>query len=982
MQSSIKLFLFGTPQIEVDHKVKLIRTRKALALLVYLAVTKEVHRRDALATLFWPNVDASKAKGSLRYALRLIRGVVGEDALEITRQTVTITERVSADVDQFRTLVTEGTIEALESAEKIYNTPFLQDFTLPDCPTFDEWQRFVAQEFTQLHIQALQQLIERHQSAENWSHVIAYAQKWLAHDPLHEPAHRHLMLAYAQQGQQSAALNQYEQCRQILSDELGLDPSPETKTLYREIGSGDFLNHTPKVTQSTQASNNLPAAATSLIGREAESVELQALIAENRLVTILGQGGVGKTRLAIEVAHALQPVFGDGVWVVDLVPVGSAENIPTQIANTAQIKTGNDPLQAVIDQWQNKRILLVLDNLEHLLDGVHHISRLLTALPQLRVLATSRESLNIAGEQRFPLSGLAIYSDAVHLFVRQVRLVQPHFSGATEQSAIRRICELTEGLPLALELAAAWSVVLSCEQIADEIARGLELLTSTRRDVEPRHRSMTVVFEHSWQLLTKDERQTLCELSIFQGGFTRESAETVTSANLFTLYRLINKSLLRINSTRYDLHPLLHQFTIIKRAQSTLETITLERNHATYFANFLQENHPDYANGKQAQVIEQIDIEFVNVRQAWQWAVRQKDQNFLQMAAQPLFQLLSIRDRPHEGIPLFRQALEMATHLPNCDQELRIILHSRLAEFHYSQAQLETAKQILEQAIPLCVDHPPSKETAMIYNLLGIIAYTQADFNRAGRYLTVAAEQLGSHGAPTMLAQILLTVGAVQRKLGNFEQAQTVHKRCLAIYEAEQYQWGIATAAGLLGTGAIEIGAYEEAEQYLSQSLYVSRLTGSESATIRALNGLGTLADATGEPAKAQYYFEQAIAECEQSKLVIEKLTTYQNWGCFQITENPRHAQHYLKTAFKMAVEAKLTANALDIVTDLADTYLHLQQPERAKALIQHIHGHDAMQTMTVKKVEKLAQQLHLPALTMASQSAILPTSQIMHLLA
>ncbi len=729
--------------------------------------------------------------------------------------------------------------------------------------------------------------------------------------------------------------------------------------------------------------HNLPSAVSALIGRTAEIETLKTTIPDQRLVTILGQGGIGKTRLAIEVAHQLRPHFTAGVWVVQLAPLKSAADIALQIAKTAQISPGTDPLQALITHWQDQQVLLVLDNFEHLLaDGaVQQLKQLLEALPQLHVLATSRESLQIAGEVKFFLQGLDVASDALKLFVERSRLVQPALTNIAALPAIRRICELTNGLPLAIEMAAAWRMMLSCEQIVAEIERGLAVLVSNNRDSDPRHRSMTVVFDYSWNLLAAVEQQTLCELATFHGGFTREAAEAVTSATLLTLYQLVNKSLLGVTAERYDWHPLFHQYITAKCAGSSADRAKLTQQHATYFANFLQANHPEHATGRQGEVLDAIDADFANVKQAWQWAIAEKSEPFLQMAVQPVYQYLSIRHSTREGIPLFQQALEMIKTLDASDISLLLLLHVRLAGLYHNQLQLEPAKQLLLQAIPFCEQFPQLVETQMVYHELGLITYTQAQYEQASKYLALAVKHEDLLPA-TAVAHILTIAGAVQRKIEKPETAQTFYRRSLEIYEAEQYEWGIAIVTGLLGVTAVDLADLSQAEAYFDKSIKVARKIGSDSTVVQSLIGFGRLAHLQEDVIAAQAYFEKALVICKKSNLVIEQLNTYQGLGRFQLATNPSAALLSLKSALAIAVQSGLTARSLDIVVDLADAFLQLQDPDRAQQLLLQVQGHRAIEIGTQKKLTALASQLFLPAPSAAQENSKGLGEEVLRLLA
>ena len=320
--------------------------------------------------------------------------------------------------------------------------------------------------------------------------------------------------------------------------------------------------------------HNLPAQPTSFVGRQRELAELTALVADPtcRVLTLVGPGGIGKTRLAMEVASRMMTHFADGVYFVPLQPLRSADNLVTAIVDALplQLSGNDDPRQRLLHYLNGKHLILILDNFEHLLDGVGLVTDIFAAASHVNLLVTSRERLNLQAEQVWPVHGLDVPKDAadtadthsaVQLFMERARQVQPDFTLDDEQNAVIRICQLVEGLPLALEMAAGWVRAMSCAAIADMIQRNIDILTTEQRDLPERHQSMRAVFDHSWNLLTPEEQTVFPRLAVFRGGFSAEAAQEVTGASLQTLATLIDKSLVKLDASgRYDLHELVRQY--------------------------------------------------------------------------------------------------------------------------------------------------------------------------------------------------------------------------------------------------------------------------------------------------------------------------------------------------------------------------------------------------------------------------------------
>ena len=381
---------------------------------------------------------------------------------------------------------------------------------------------------------------------------------------------------------------------------------------------------------------SLPYQPTSFVGRQAEIAEVTRLLGDNRcqLLTLVGPGGSGKTRLALEIAARKRHDFANRVFFVALQPLNDAHNIPHAMADTLNFELNGeaDPEDQLLAYLADRRLLLVLDNCEHLLAHVHFIADIVQRAPHVKILATSRQPLKLQEEWIIQVDGLAYpetissevvgEDDAVQLFADRARQVQADFDLSQQQGAVLRVCRLVEGMPLALELAASWMRTLSCEEIAQEIERSLHFLTSDLRNVAERHRSIQAVFDHSWQLLSQAEQHVLPRLAVFQGGFEREAAEQVADATLRNLSGLVDKSLVRKDrlSGRYDLHELVKQYAAEKLAEFGEVKATSDR-HATYYAAFLLGREDDLKSQRQRAALDEIETDFENIRAAWAWAL-------------------------------------------------------------------------------------------------------------------------------------------------------------------------------------------------------------------------------------------------------------------------------------------------------------------------------------------------------------------------
>ena len=489
------LHLLGGLQItRADTPMTNFISNKVPALLVYLAVTHRAHSRDKLAALLWGEMSDADAKNNLRQALTNLRKIADEN-LTITRDLIEFTGNCILDSSKFESDIKTASSLELEPASviltdslRLYRGDFLEGFFIRDAPDFEDWILAERARLREIALQALHTLIQFHTSRGNYPEAKTYASRLLAFDPWREEAHRQLMLLQARTGQFSASLSQYELCKKILDKELGVQPSLETTALYERIRAA-----------RQSARHNIPASSSEFIGREKELEKLRQLLANPkcRLITLTGLGGIGKTRLAQETSRQCVDMFINGAWHVSLAAV-DADGIIPALGNVFNFPfSAGDHKNQLLNFLHQKELLLVLDNFEHLLDLSALLSEILKIAPEVKLLVTSRERLDIDGEWVVELSGLEPGSmGADQLFVQSARRARAEIQLTQQDSiAVAEICRLVGGLPLGIEIAAAWIRSIACESIRDEIQKSLDFLASSRRDIPERQRSLRAVFE-------------------------------------------------------------------------------------------------------------------------------------------------------------------------------------------------------------------------------------------------------------------------------------------------------------------------------------------------------------------------------------------------------------------------------------------------------------------------------------------------------
>jgi predicted ATPase/DNA-binding CsgD family transcriptional regulator len=582
--------------------------------------------------------------------------------------------------------------------------------------------------------------------------------------------------------------------------------------------------------ESSLADNNLPAQTTAFVGRQTELVEIARLLdqPDTRLITILAPGGMGKTRLALAAAERQLHHFSDGVFFVPLAPLSSPDAIVTTIVESVSFSfySGDPPKQQLLDSLRQRHLLLVLDNFEHLLDGAPLVTEILRAAPQVKVLATSREKLNLSGETIFTISGLhfpdwetpedALAYDAVKLFMQRTHHVRPDFELQGEHlNYLARICRLTAGMPLALVLAAGWVDVLTLKQIAGELQQGIDILETELRDVPERHRSVRVSFNYTWARLSETEREIFMKLSVFRGGFTPEAALAIAGATPRHLRKLVNKALLQILPTgRYDMHELLRQYAETHLVTAG-ETDVVKEAHSLYFLDFLRQREADIKGRKQIESLRAIDADRENVYAAWRWGVAHDAAEAIFEAIEALSHYAHTRTQHQFEIELlFRQAREQL----GAARHPRVWARVTLQHIHLLHNGLFSSEDpfhdVIERCVVIAEEHHDLGEIALGQKLLAIHhvmarPYDPADAQRIQEVLAIY-EALGD---PHYISNALKWMGLLS----------TDNDTALGYYEKSL---AIAREAGIPSSVALTLG--EVAYLYLQQGRYLDAQTAFE----------------------------------------------------------------------------------------------------------------------------------------------------------
>jgi predicted ATPase/transcriptional regulator with XRE-family HTH domain len=771
--------------------------------------------------------------------------------------------------------------------------------------------------------------------------------------------------------------------------EIPLDQRDLFMKVARQEKSVDHLEPVAPLTgprpvpASDQIQTNLPLPLTSLVGRERELYAIIQQIQDPgcRLLTLTGPGGVGKTRLALEVAHQLRHTFEYRACFVPLVGTSASEFIIPAIADSlGYVFSGAMELKTQLFNFlKEKHILLVLDNLEHLLDGVELLDELLERAPNVKLLTTSREQLNLRVEWAFEVQGLPVPShieinnlesnSAAALFLRRAKQVHVNFTPASEDlPAITRLCQLVEGLPLGLELAATWVRVMSVKEIALEIEQSVDFLTTSARDVPERHRSIRAVFDHSWSLLSSAERQVMQRLSVFRGGFTREAAEQVANATLPLLSALVDKSLVRrTEARRYDLHELIHQYVAAHLRGDAAKEHAVRLRHADYYLDFLQAHESALLSHRQKDAVAELGADIDNLRAAWDTSVAFQQIDLMRRVMSPLWRFYDVRNYCQEGIAFFFRGADMVQNL--------------LANLDAGDSRSERAR--LEGTLG---------------DLLAYRAYFTRRLGRNADAIMIyqsSAALLRPLNEPAALAHVLADFGALSCAMGEFEQAWRYLNECLPLFQALANEWQEARCLALMGWVVHDQGNYAEAHRLLSKSMRRFRVLGDPrhiaitgnflSRTMQALGRMDEvqdlvseglrLATETGDQFSIGMMLERmAVAaqargeEVEARRLFGESIECFRNIGDVWSLSRALNLQGYFalavgdsilarvsfRQAWQVAMPAQINPSVLDALTGLATLEYRDGHYKQALEWVTRVLLHPASPQDTKDRAKKL----------------------------
>jgi predicted ATPase/DNA-binding SARP family transcriptional activator/DNA-binding CsgD family transcriptional regulator/Flp pilus assembly protein TadD len=817
LEEPVRIRLLGGFSVSVGPRTieeSAWRLRKSASLVKLLALSSG-HRmhRERVLDLLWPELGRGAAANNLRQALYAARQALEPERVADSRYLVSQGESLAlcprgelwVDVDAFEAAVATARRSHDPAAYRVAIDLYPGEL-LPD-DRYEEWVESRHRELGGTFLSVLIELAGLYEERGEYRRGVETLQRSLSAEPTNEVVHAGLMRLHALSGRRQEALSQFEQLGTVLSGQLGTEPDATTRRLRDEIAAGEFPSfpHSRVAPPQEESSDhNLPAPRTSFVGRELEIFELKKTLPMTRLLTLTGAGGSGKTRLALEVARDLLGSYADGVWLVELAPLSEPGLVAQEVARAlgAQEQPGRPLLESLLDTLDDKEMLLLLDNCEHLIDAVASLTiALLDSCPRLTVLATSRERLGVTGEVTWLVPPLSVPGtgdtltveelegyESARLFADRASKGHTGFELTPENArAVAQVCTRLEGIPLAIELAAARVGILSAGQIFERLDHSLKLLTGDERTADHRHRTLRATLDWGYQLLDEPEQALFGRLSAFAGGFTLKAAERVGARGegieeedvLELLTMLVDKSLVVAEESwergaRFRLLEPVRQYAR-EQLNASGEAEAIGSRHAEFFLALAEEAEPELKGPRQVEWLDRLETEHDNLRAALSWSLGRGGDVGPRMAV-------------------------------------------ALCLFWYTRGYLSEGRTYLEEVARS--DVVPARVRARALDGLGWIAEPQ----------------------------------------GDYERARTAYEKSLELYRGSHDKKGVANALGDLGSLALDRGDYERATSLLKQSLTLHRELGSREDLIGILDGLGVLASAQGEQEQSISFFSEALA--------------------------------------------------------------------------------------------------------------------------
>jgi len=894
----LQIQCFGGFHVQLgEEPITAFNTDKVRALFIYLVAERgQKFQRSHLAGLLWSDIPEDQAMHNLRQAISLLRKAIKEEDQTIIyadREQVGIHPKANIQVDladftnwiqaaycHYQNAHGLGSVNifALKKAIQIYKNPFLDRYLINVSPLFDEWLLITREKFDTVAVEGLAFLAHYYTRRGEKTNATQMLRKIIHIMPWDENAHYQLIQLLAQEHQWSAAQKQYASLVHYLKNDLNVNPDPRTVALFEQVRAQSLT--TPANEPQGKPIHNLPLMTNRFVGREKEITTISEWIAcpSQRLINILGMGGVGKTRLALEIAHEQVGVFEQGVFVVWLRNIDSLDGFISEIGKVLSINFSDQTTkrQQILDYCRHKQFLLLLDNLDELSTqkGIQlFLEELIKECNQLQIMVTSRNKVNIAEELVYHLDGLNFEdfhpstgpSDAVSLFTHRVQATQRKFElSDTNRNTILKLCSLVEGHPLAIELVAG-SVVGNVEKkIEETIEQGMGAFISALTSVQQHHQNLSAVFEMSWVRLNAHEQFNLARISILKGGFEEQTSTEIFGINSHRLTSLVDKSLVRVNSLgRYDLHQIVRQFSEQKLKESGEWESTVEAFSAYYF-QFLRDQAQIFETGEQSACLDRIEIELENIKVAWKWILQTERHNLLFEVIDILYQYFNVRSRVSQGIEWLQEARNRVEQRPDLEL-LVVMLLNRIGNLAYKARQNELSRQLLSNSYERLLKLNNDREMALCLLGLGQIELrSNKKYQKALEYASRSFQLYQKEKDASGEAHAAYLKGIVLNRMADYDAAEPALRYALDLARETRNPRQMVAPLNLLGDIACIKGQYDQAEVFFKEGLDIAKKLGDRFNQGVLLNNMATLFHYSKEYEMERKVLLESLSICEE----------------------------------------------------------------------------------------------------------------------
>lgn len=987
----LNLSFLGTYSAKTENTViQGFESAKVRALLAYLMLESDKPQsRDHLIGLLWGEGDDTKASKNMRQALSNLRKTI-QDTDPENPFLLMVSDTIQANINNphiwldtrvFEKLISEceqhphrrietctACANRLGRAAQLYRGGFLHGFNLKDSEYFQDWLVSRREYFHQKMIGVLEQLAGYHQQRHEYKTAIEYARRLISMDEWREESYILLMRLLYGSSQRSDALKLYQKCSRILRDEFGVEPQPETVQLYQEI-----LNNRIPADRSVLPQNNLPAFGTTFVGRQKEFLHIVECLQakDRRLVTVMGPGGVGKTRLAIQIGQDQLYSFQNGVFWVLLENIETPNALPDIIANAVgmELPAKGDARSHVLTFLRHRDILLIFDNYEHLLPATEFVAEILNRAPGVSILITSRESLHLQIEWVFELTGLPLQAKekeelpaAVLLLEQRAQRLEPQFRISTDEEYkdALHLCELLDGLPLGIELASGMLKKYTCGEIAEQVSENIRTLASSLRDIPSRHRSLWVVFEHSWDLLSTEEKQAFAALGVFSSRFTATAAYEICTTASGLLDDLCRKSLVRqLGRDLYSLHPLLQQYARKKQGLIGISEEEINKKFQKYYGSFALKGERGMKSERVQQALDDFSNEWVNLIASWNIALAGRDIKALDMLLSPFFWFFEIRGKIYEGETLFQVALSVMETLKEDQMKSRNFYYRLLVYYgwlSFRRGQTDRAAQYLGQAVEQGFDTLIVSEQIFSITHLGSIYYEMGQKTKAHELHEKAMRLCVENQAFWEEALTCNHYGSMLSMDGNLDQAEKILKQGAGIAEVNQFTWIIASILSNLAVLVYFRQDYQTAIDLFLRSNEKSSQYGDlhRSPSVNH-NNLAECYALMGQLDKASEHLETALYHFKECGNVVFLPYVYNTLATIHLQANKyNEARQALDDGIKSAVENQMQAVLNNLLVDYARFFLLTGRSQDAARIVHYV----TTSASTIKEGQDKSSQL------------------------